>query len=489
MTPMEAVIKLKNQILAKRPILAGLFGDYANVPIKDYHTTAVKTFKNVSSDRKQEFISAVTEEVAKHFSADVVKSVGRQLEDEYFVSTAEHQGPFTHPFFVHSNLLAGHNNPENVIILGVGNVSLNNSSYPRGLIFHTPDGAAHQLPFFPAEERMQTVFGHRAYNALDIERLYKILEHKVSSGKVGAKLAAQVKDFINQIYAAPEILHSANFNQQVVKTNEVLWQKLFARSNAALPRLVTLQLEDVVLNLLKKNHLFNKTEIYELLFSQAIYKLLLEFTDGIPGNFSQDTLKGTFLFWHRRPNGKRISLWLQNGQLVNEEYSVVMRPDDLGRAIEAGELIPGTFLSLMLLSEYYGVKCLGGFSQGTYLTMMHQAYHKMGGRKFDDFSHSSGLRSDFVLAHFVTNSGEWQAAGGLDLALHHSPQSYEIFLNNIGKLTLEEAMAPLFPELYPILYAEGERRPDLLAISSGDIINYYGIKQKIQPCIEIKDLK
>ena len=463
MTKAAAVKELKAKILAKRPILAGLFERFRGVTVAEYDRVLAPSAAPADPARKQEFIQAVSEEAGRHFPAEAAASVAAQLQDEYMVSTAEHHGPLTHPFFVHSNLLAAAKPRKNIIILAVGNVSLNNSSYPRGLVFHSGDGRQHHLPFFPWRERMASVFGQRAFNQTDLNRLDGLISDKVRSGELTEVRAAGVRRFIDKVYGQDEILRLPDYNHQVVKTNDRLWQEFFSRSGFTPPRLVTLQLEDVVLGLLKRHHIFSKTEIHELIFNHDIHRLLEQYADGLPGNFSRAEQKGTFLFWHLPPkSGSRQQLWLTDGYLVSVGgYRLKLKPETVAQAMERGELIPGTFLSLLLLSEYYGVKCLGGFSQGTYLTRMHEAYNLMRGRPAKDFdpNHSSGLRSDFVLGFFAETSG---LAAGQRFGYGAAPRRPVLggIFSTIGKLTLEEAMAPLFPEFPAPFIRPASSRPN-----------------------------
>lgn len=74
-------------------------------------------------------------------------TVVKSLSENYAVSTAEHHGPMGHPFFWQSTILRGIVNPSEAIInLCTSHVSLGNSSYPRGLVFHG-DGANAPLPY------------------------------------------------------------------------------------------------------------------------------------------------------------------------------------------------------------------------------------------------------------------------------------------------------------------------------------------------------
>jgi hypothetical protein len=90
--------------------------------------------------------------------------VTESLSKNYAVSTAEHHGPLGHPFFFQSAILRGLVNPEEAIVnLCTSHVSLGNSSYPRGIVFHgdgvhAPAEYLH-IPFFSAGKRMSPVFG------------------------------------------------------------------------------------------------------------------------------------------------------------------------------------------------------------------------------------------------------------------------------------------------------------------------------------------
>ena len=55
-------------------------------------------------------------------------------------------------------------------------------------------------------------------------------------------------------------------------------------------------------------------------------------------------------------------------------------------------------------------------------------------------------------------------------------------------MTIEEAIMPLLPDFYPIVYPEGnpERKAELLKITSRDIIGLLHLDDKIKPCARIK---
>jgi len=115
-------------------------------------------------------------------------------------------------------------------------------------------------------------------------------------------------------------------------------------------------LEDVVIRLLCQHHLFADTEIHELIFNPEVHKLLKQHGEDIPGNFQSKQGKGTFLFWYLPVgNGRRRQLWPKDKWLVgSDDYRVELNPQAVAAELKNGRLIPGSFLSLLLLSEYYG---------------------------------------------------------------------------------------------------------------------------------------
>ena len=479
---------LKEKILQKRPVLKEIFEANRDISVREYANSLISQSSKPDSKRKQEFVSTVFAEAGRHFPASVAQSIAGEMQTHYCVSTAEHHGPLTHPFFVHSNLLTIGQGLKSTVILAVGNVSMNNSSYPRGLIFHSADGAEHRLPLFSAKNRVAPVFNHRPFGQGDLNRLQNNLKHKVSLSLFGPGLAKKVAELIERAYGSPEVLEKSKFSEQVSVSNSILWKSFFQASGVEVPNLAMLQLENIVLRLLVDFHIFSATEISDILFNPATFEAVKDNFDNIPGNFSIKEKKGTFLFWAwSKKTGRRERLWPAGGKLESEQgYCVRMQPEDLHAAIGRGELIPSTFLSLLLLSEYYGVKCLGGFTQGTYLTQLHRAYIKMSGASgiFPD-NHTKGLRSDFIIGYFRSQTGRLVGASGIDLALHNNKESWNGFKQTMEKLTLEESMAPLFPELYRALYSGDSQQPELSKIGMDDIINYYRLADKITPCINI----
>jgi hypothetical protein len=165
---------LRETVFAAKPALKKLVETYGKVSLFDYAKNHFHAHESTILERKEEFLDFITTYTSSHFGDTVSRQVRESLCKEYCVSTADHHGPIGHPFFFQSAILRGIVQPDNAIVqFCASQVSLGNSSYPRGLLFHG-DGtekSAHYLtlPLFGSKDRMSPVYGLRAYSEENIE--------------------------------------------------------------------------------------------------------------------------------------------------------------------------------------------------------------------------------------------------------------------------------------------------------------------------------
>ena len=125
-------------ILKQLPSLGAIIQQYGRMSIYEYAQNNYHILPETSplrESRKHEFLELIGDYVLQNFDESIKKEIG-SLAKNYCVSTAEHHGPMGHPFFFQSALLRGLENPDTIINLCTSHVSLGNSSYPRGLVFH-----------------------------------------------------------------------------------------------------------------------------------------------------------------------------------------------------------------------------------------------------------------------------------------------------------------------------------------------------------------
>ncbi len=446
--------------------------------------------------RRQELITTVSARAEKLFGRVVAQSIASQLGKHFFVSTADHHGPICHPFFLNASLLAATqaSTLENILVFSTSNVSLNNSSVPRGLVFHSDVGnygQLHQLSFFSASEKQRPVFGMHVYTKTDLARLKKNLWSNVRDGSVRMAIAEKIIGIVDDVYGAPDVLNAASFSEQISLSNNKLWQHLFS-SPALAPRLIYLDQEHMAADLLLAHHLTKDTIVSELILNTTLAPSIIKFFDGIRGGFSLAEQKGSYLFW-ALPRGKkyRQQLWLRDGELqtADRTFCVPLEAEAIMEKLQSGELIPTMLLTFLVLSFYYGLKCLGGFFQPTYLTAMKTAYVRMLKdlgliSEIEVFSHTDTktMIGDFALAFLQDKNKKLHQATSLDLVLYGNQGTMTTLQDLSRSISVEESITVMLPLFYEVLYRDTDRDQQLLGISTDEIIKVAGLDKKIRPC-------
>jgi hypothetical protein len=498
---------IREQVLDKRPFLREIIRKRGKKNLYDYAKEYIEVnLNNPIRKRQDELISTFREEVAVRLGDTIAQEAAAQLESYYYVSTTDHHGPICHPFFINGNMMAAapyfeHNDPllKYVIVLACANVSLNNSSYPRGLIFNSFAGGKiteHRIPFFPAKERLCPVYDHRAYTKEDIEKFRQMLFGLVESGKVAKQEADRINEIIEDIYLDPNVLKSASFSDQITKTNFRLWKEFFGSHKKKAPGLIYIDQEWIVAKLLIKYHLSNDTIINHFLFDGRYEPLINYYFEGIMGAFSRNDKYGTYMFWGLPKGSKyRVQLWKDGNFLVSADgkFKLEITPANLKKALENRELIPSMMLTFTVLSFYYGLKCLGGFSQVNYLTDMKNAYIKMlvdrGNYRSIEVcarAQTKEMCGDMTIAYLGGPSGEMVPATGLDLILYGDDKTWPTLVQESKEIALEEAINPMIPEFYSIVFNESQRNPALSYITPAHVTKLIRLDQKIRACAQIR---
>jgi D-alanine-D-alanine ligase-like ATP-grasp enzyme len=122
-------------------------------------------------------------------------------------------------------------------------------------------------------------------------------------------------------------------------------------------------------------------------------------------------------------------------------------------------------LSFIVMSFYYGLTCFGGFSQIAYLPEMQKAYLSFLdeleifdalGKKFawqEEKNIAAAVDTDRFCSDIVFNYVSKKPATIVDLIKPGRPEEIWLkVLNRAKRITLKQAIMPMFPEFYKILY-------------------------------------
>ena len=496
---------LKNAVLNKRPVLKSIIEKHGKKSLNDYSQDYTDANPTPAIARREEFLQLFGEEVARLLGDTVAATAVTQLKKYFFVSTADHHGPVCHPFFLNADMIIGtsydgrkDDDLKQVIVLSCANVSLNNSSFPRGLLFNTvtPAGVEmHRLSFLPSNCHAAAVYNFLPYHKEDIEKLRKVIKEKLKNGLVTETVATKLNTILTEIYDTEEIYALKNYADQISVTNYHLWKQYLKTSDLPRPDLIYIEQETLVTKLLLRHHLHKETTISKIIFDPSSEELINKYFEGIMGAFSRKEGWGTYMFWGLAHGGHdRLHLWKKGNRLVSDNGAVdiELTPEAIEKALEEKLIMPSMMLIFMVLAFYYGLKCLGGVNQVNYLTLLKEAYIKMQTEK-NDLESVEACRDvqtkEFVDGPTITflkgPKGEVVPAAGLDLILYGEKNTWRDIISFSKDITLEEAFYPLLPEYYPVMYPEVERVPELSKITSEEIAVYTGIIKKIKPCVTI----
>ncbi|MFH1236584.1 MAG: hypothetical protein V1685_06675, partial [Parcubacteria group bacterium] len=427
---------------------------------------------------------------------DVAAGVAKQLKKFALVSTADHHGPIDHPFFVNANIISALPYRElndvdlrYLIVFSFASVSANNSSaYPRGILFHGDNGGEKELlrlPLLPDKIKMGVVYASRGYTRDDISNAIREIRKKRSRGLLTNERTEAISTLIETHFGASDILGFSELAPQITKINYRLWPLLFhphrslpwsptaSAVDANVPNLVYLEIETIVKELLMRKHLQSpESLIYRLLFSPEYRTRASTYFNNIPGAFSTDHDWGTFFFWGLNDKLHRKRLLLERDTLVNHDagLQVPFTPLAIEEALKTKRIFPSMLLCYLMVSQYYGIKCLGGFSQVNDLTMTKNAWQRLL-RDVGEDSEADAVESTqtkelggdgIVLSYLAESGGGLAPATGIDMILENVDTRFDEYVSLSHKVTLEELMQPMLPEMYSVLYSAAQRDPRLM---------------------------
>jgi len=503
--------ELKQTIWQRRPILGEIMQKHG----ESYLFRYAQDFMQINAcplldDRKHELIETVRDLLSARLGQDVADGVADQLRRLPLVSTTDHHGPIDHPFFVNANIISAipfldYGDPlrRYLVVFSFASVSVNNASaYPRGILFHgTTDRSEPliRLPLIPDKLKMGVVYGMRPYTRIDIDRAEADLEKKVRSGTVTPERGRAVRDLLETYFADVEVLEAPDLAAQITKINYELWPKLFhperpdadsrPESSLTVPDLVYLEIETLVTELLLRRHLRDAQSPFgKLLFDETYKQMALKYFNNLAGGFSLENNWGTYMFWAVDEKQRRVRLKLEGQTLVAADGSLTydVTPDDIERLLREKKIFPSMLLCYLMVAMYYGMKCLGGFSQVHDLTMVKRAWTKFL-EDIDDLRQAEALEplqtkelggDGMVLAYLRTGDGNVVPATGIDMYLERSSTSFEQYVARSKSVTLSDMMNPMLPEMYVVLYPIHERREDLAALTPEQVMELTGLKRK-----------
>lgn len=505
----QKLFQLKVSIWDRRPIFGEIIRNNGQKNLYQF----AKEFLNFKTSpfhlsRQKELIATANKLISERLGSNVADSVTRQLNKYPLVSTTDHHGPIDHPFFVNTNIISSlsYNEYHDVdlnylVVFSFASVSINNlSAYPRGILFHGGiNGTKNliRLSFFTDKEKMGVVCGTRAYDQSDIDRAQQELTRKFLHGDITEEKKELISNLLKNTFASSDVLNSPDLSTQITKINYKLWPLLFHTKNredknnrVQVPKLIYLEIETLVSEILQKYHFTDKqSPLYRLIFDREFRDCALDLFEGIPGAFSKKNDWGTYLFWAMNEKKHRKRLMPKEDSLVGVDidYELNLTPESVLSALQQKKIFPSMLLCYIVVSLFYGMKCLGGFSQVNDLTMTKMAWQELlwkyhmieDALALETVSTASYGGDGLVLSYLPTQSGSMVPATGIDMISEDINTSFTDFIQLAKNTKLEEVLNPMVSEMYEVVYSIQDRLPELSGLTPEQIIKATGLQKKM----------
>jgi hypothetical protein len=373
-------------------------------------------------------------------------------------------------------------------VLACGNISLNNLTYPQGILLArkilTRSGhnetrwAAAKIPIFP--RRMQHALAGEldAYTPAMLHKARNIALAESSPLLHSEKQA--VLNLLDSVY--PATLHYTNFSDQCTLLNARAWEKMLSPELAPiLSHPVYLRMETICTDLLINDLADSNSLINNLFFDTARCDTLTNILDGRVGCWSRKGLHairsaqllvhnhnaGTLFFWTVDHKGCKMPMDLIRGKTGTRLVPVGSTPRTQGEdwtpskiteALQEGRILPSLFTCYTILALARGLVCHGGIYQTEYLPAMQAGIsttlRSCGNiERADriDQARTSGFCSghNLAMARYPDSTCvpagriEFMAAGGI--TPDHLEKMADLTLKEASLAALAETFAPFLP--------------------------------------------
>lgn len=337
------------------------------------------------------------------YGAETARIAVAELRADPLVPTSNHFGVDTFADSVHGTLLFGmrplpHGRPRRTaVILGCSSVSMDNLTYPMGLLLYEP-GAGQpstvplRLPLYANRYRRWTVGSVPPLTAHMVERASRRLAACEREGRVGAATVQAARGFLRDDLGRAGVLDLPRHGTQAAAINTALWRRLLPAGGT---RPVQLALEAVCAELAAGDVRRPDSLLSLLLFDPGVRSAVLRLLDGQPACWRLDDLdrrlgrsaggqsrEGTVFFWGMRADGRRVPLthrtrggqpWLEGRDEHGEEMRQPLAPEALAESLGQGRLVPSLLTCFTVLAFARGLTCVGGYYQAGYLPVMRDA--------------------------------------------------------------------------------------------------------------------
>lgn len=258
-----------------KPELGKIFHQYGDCTIDEYIDVVHREVQSIDfsyyTTRWHEFERTYLTVVSSILGPDIAGRSLATLKRNHLVSTADHHGIITHPFFLSTNyarsLYALNNQQECVVTFTCAGISLSNSSLPRALAYHTASGELEKIFFHSLAMKHTPVYCAPPISLKNIQTAIDTVSDQ-----------RQIKTYLESLRDDNQFMNLSDYDSQCTYASHLLWKLVSGFGDIDL---IYLSQERLTNALLRDNHFNQKTLINQLLFNETVQCLLKSILTGL----------------------------------------------------------------------------------------------------------------------------------------------------------------------------------------------------------------
>jgi len=382
------------------------------------------------------------------------------------VFTANHLCLECLPLTVQSLLIAAFAEaPGSILpVMALGLIPADNISYPIGLqLARRSAGKPLRLPVLDLSNRLrrQVTLRLDPYSAVDVDAAGRRLDTMAANGLVGEAELRALRWVLHEVLAHPALLSGPSFAAQIEAALPRLWNAWYAPSlRGAVPDIAYVTSEAVCTPLVIADLQNPDTLVHRLFFDPVLRNELLRRLDGVPCCWTDGGRSGgSALLWEVTAERRTSALLIDNDAFVTASGKrIALSPAALVDGLESGNLVPTSFLSLIVVMAR-GFAQIGGFNQIDYLAAMQRGLSAaLAASGYRQWAEQIAAPQPTMLTAGLTavlvryGNGDISAAGGIELIAHGGLRADQ--LERAKSLALSEALAPELPNVARMVLGE-----------------------------------
>ncbi|MDH3998511.1 MAG: hypothetical protein OET90_06690, partial [Desulfuromonadales bacterium] len=245
--------------------VAGILEHYGDLTLREYTQRLGTVNKAQPLQARDDLIEIACAQTQRLLGKAQALKLRQRLEQRAVVLTANHHGVDYHPIYVQGSLVFAlpelldedADDSANVVpVFSFGSISLNNATFPRGILLHPNAGDSCpgnfcKINLFPDHNKQVMVSKAPPITEQMIGNARRQIIRLQQQHQLRDNVAATLESILDDEYLDSKVLAAQSYSDQATLLNASLWRRLFAdavseKEPATAPEFVYLEIESMV---------------------------------------------------------------------------------------------------------------------------------------------------------------------------------------------------------------------------------------------------